>query len=231
MVGRQQRLVGDVEAHHRQVDVGGEHAVRRLGIAPDVELGGGRHVALPDRAAHEHDPLDPRLDPGITRQQQRDVGERPDGYQRDRSRRRLQRRRDPVNGVSLLRRPARRGQFGAFEAGLAVDVGGNLQLAHERAIGPGGDGHIGPPGAVQHPDGVRGRLGQRLVPRHGRHAQQLDLVAGQRQEQRGRVVVARVAVDDDRLHRADTTSRVIDQPRCRWEPLARHQPLSGGPHG
>ena len=205
--------------------------MRRLGISPDVELGRGRHVPLPDRAAHEHDPLDPRLDPWVARQQQPDVGERPDGDQRDRSRGRLQRRRDPVHGMSLRGRATRRGQFRAFEAGLAVDVGGDLQLAHERAIGAGGDGHVGASGAVQHPDGVRGGLGQGLVPRHRRHAEQLDLVAGQREEQRGRIVVTWVAVDDDRLHRADTTWGVIDQPRCRWKPVARHQPPSGGPHG
>ena len=62
---RKQRPVRDVQADHRHVDAAGEHARGRLGIAPDVELGRRRDVALGDRAAHEDDPLEPLSDLGM----------------------------------------------------------------------------------------------------------------------------------------------------------------------
>jgi hypothetical protein len=52
-------LVGHVEPDHLDRDAAREHDVRGLGVAPDVELGGGRDVAERERAAHEADLLDP----------------------------------------------------------------------------------------------------------------------------------------------------------------------------
>jgi hypothetical protein len=66
-----QRPVGDVEAD--RVEPARKDALRRLGIDPDVELGGGRHVAPRDRPAHQNDPLELRLELGIAREKQRDV--------------------------------------------------------------------------------------------------------------------------------------------------------------
>ena len=74
-------LVGDVEADHRHVDPALEDAPGRLGVGPDVELGGRRAVALTDRAAHQHDPL--RAGVGLQREQERDVRQRPGRDQRE----------------------------------------------------------------------------------------------------------------------------------------------------
>ena len=46
-----------------------EDALRGLRVGPDVELGRRRAVALADRAAHQDDPLRPRV--GVQREQQR----------------------------------------------------------------------------------------------------------------------------------------------------------------
>ncbi len=66
---RHDRLVGDVEPDHRHVEPAREHAPGGLGVGPDVELGGRRAVALADRAAHQDDPLGPRV--GMEREQER----------------------------------------------------------------------------------------------------------------------------------------------------------------
>ena len=66
--------MGDVEADHRHVDAAPEHAPGGLGIGPDVELGRRRAVALPDGAAHQHDPL--RQCVRVEREQQREVRQR-----------------------------------------------------------------------------------------------------------------------------------------------------------
>jgi hypothetical protein len=94
---------------------------------------------------------------------------------------------------------------GAVEAAHAMHISRQAKLPDERPPGPGRDGHVRAPGIVEDPDRVRRRLVDRLVTGHGRHAEQLHLVARQRQEQRDRVVVAGVAVDDDRRHPPDTT--------------------------
>jgi hypothetical protein len=63
-----------------------------------------------------------------------------------------------------------------------------------------GDRHVGPADVVKDADRVRGRLLERLVAGNGGHAEQPDLGAGERQQQRDRVVVAGVAVEDDVGH-------------------------------
>ncbi len=73
-----------------------------------------------------------------------------------------------------------------------------VELPDQGLVGACGDRHVGAAGQVEHADGVRRRLVERLVPVHGRHAEELDLRARQGQQQRDRVVVSRVAVDDHR---------------------------------
>ena len=111
--GPEERLVGDVEADHRHVDPAREHALRGLGVGPDVELGGRRDVALGDRAAHEDDPLEPVGCLGVAGEQQRDVRQRAGRDQRHRLRRRVSSGREEVDGVLDDRaRPSARGRSG-----------------------------------------------------------------------------------------------------------------------
>ena len=98
-----ERLVGDVEPDHRQVDPAREDAAGGLRIGPDVELGGRRDVALGDRSAHQDDALDPLLDPGVEREQEGDVrqrSDRDDGDRRARQRSASQRGSRPRGGLS-----------------------------------------------------------------------------------------------------------------------------------
>jgi hypothetical protein len=61
----------------------------------------------------------------------------------------------------------------------------------------GGSGHVYP-GELEHTDCIRGRLLDRLVAGHGRHPAQLELRAPEREQERDRVVVTGVAVEEDR---------------------------------
>ena len=99
----------------------------------------------------------------------------------------------------LDRRRGRVRQHRAIEPALAVDVRGRGELAHERAIGAARDGHVRAAGQLEHAERVVGRLVEGLVAMDGRHPEQLDLGARKRQQEGDRVVVPRVAVDDDRV--------------------------------
>ena len=93
-----------------------------------------------------------------------------------------------------------RRQIGAVEPGLAVHVGRDVALADQRPRRAGGDRDVGAADVVEDADRVRGGLLERLVAGHGGHAEQIDLGAGERQQQRDRVVVAGIAVEDDVGH-------------------------------
>ena len=121
--------------------------------------------------------------------------------QRDRLVRGADRVGDEVDGVP--RRPARSSarQRRAVHAALAVDVLGDERLAAERAGGADGDRHVGPADELEQLQRVDRRLLERLVAMDGRDADELDLRAREREQERDRVVVAGVAVEDD-LHGA-----------------------------
>ena len=114
---------------------------------------------------------------------------------------------DPVDRVLAARARGRRRQVGAVEAGLAMDMRRRREaLARADAARPAATRDVVATKMVEHADRVCGRLLHRLVPGHGGHAQQLDLGAGKREHQRDRVVVARVAVEDDPGHVASISS-------------------------
>ena len=71
------------------------------------------------------------------------------------------------------------------------------------ASGPvraGGDADVRSARELEHAERVRGRLVECLVPRDRRHAEDVELRAAQGEKERERVVLARVAVDEDRDH-------------------------------
>ena len=189
-------LVRDVEPDHRHVDVGGEDERGGLGVGPDVELGSRGHVALGDRPAHDDDLREPVG--AVPLEVSRDVRQRSRRDERHGSRRRGDGRGNPADGVGRDRLGARLRQRRAVEAALAVHVRGDDELALERPVGTRGDRHIRAASELEHAQRVRGRLLERLVPVGRRHAEELELRAREREEQRDRVVVAGVAVEDDR---------------------------------
>ena len=94
----------------------------------------------------------------VAGQQQRHVGQRPGRDERHRRGARLERVGDPVDRVRRLGLPGRRRQIGAVEPGLAVDVGGDVARADQRALRAGGDRDVGAADVVEHADRVRRRL-------------------------------------------------------------------------
>src|SRR5205814_1135166 len=96
------------------------------------------------------------------------------------------------------------------EAGLPVHVRGRTEVAPQRRLRPDGDRDVAPAGDLERDERVAGRLVERLVAGDGRDPDQLHLRRGEREQDRDRVVVARIAVDDDRRHHssASTSSAV-----------------------
>ena len=192
----EERLVRDVEADHRHVDVACEDARGGLGIAPDVELGGRSHVSLGDRTSHQHDSFGTRI--GMQRKQEGNVGQRSDRDQRHGPLRPANLVGEEVDGVLSNRFFLRRRQIRSVETRLAVDVRRNELLAHERTVRTRCDGNVATSRELEHADGIRSRLVERLVAGDRRDAEDLHLGRGERQEQCDRVVVTGVAVDEDR---------------------------------
>ena len=174
----------------------GEHARRGLGVDPDVELGRRRDVAFSDRAAHEDDPLD--VEVRVAGERQRDVGERAGRDQRDRTARCADPGGEEVDRVLGDGRPGGRREVGPVEPGLPVHVLCHLRVADQRAVGTGGDRNVAAAGELEHAQRVGGRLVERLVAVDGGDPEQLELRARERQQQRHRVVVPGVAVDQHR---------------------------------
>jgi hypothetical protein len=165
--------VRDVEADHRHVDAALEHARRSLGVAPDVELGGGRHVPLGNRAAHENDALGSCV--RMEREQKCHVRQRADRNERDGTLRAPDLLREEVGRVRSDGLALRWRQIGPVEARLAVHVRGDELVADERTIRAGCDRNLPVSGELEHADRVRRRLVECLVSRDGRHAEHLDL--------------------------------------------------------
>jgi hypothetical protein len=84
-----------------------------------------------------------------------------------------------------------------------VDVLRDEELALERPVGAGRDRDVAATRELEHAERVRRRLLERLVAGDGRDGPQLDLRARQREQDRDRVVVARVAVEEDRGRSGD----------------------------
>ena len=167
-------MCGDVEADHRHVDAAREDAVRGFRVRPDVELGGGRDVALGDRAAHEDYAGDALLDPGVAREEKADVGQRPYRNEDD-AVVLLDGLRDEVDRMSfggLLRRSR---QIRSVEPALAVHVRGGPLLADERAVAADVDRDVRAVDELEDLERVRRRLLERLIPRDGGDAEHLDL--------------------------------------------------------
>ena len=161
-------------------------------------------VTLPsaDRAAHQDDPLGAHA----ALEEQRDVRQRPGRDEDDTGAKALWRGTRP-----RARRPAR--PCAAGSAGPSRPVSPWTLAANRRAGGPGAvgsgrDGTSARPASSSTRKRIRGRLLERLVAGDGRDAEQLDLGAGEREQERDRVVVAGVAVDDDRrAHNRHTSTQ------------------------
>src|SRR5829696_8628286 len=102
---------------------------------------------------------------------------------------------EEVDGMLRERLALRRRQVGPVEARFAMDVRRDEWLTEQWAVCIRSDGDVVAADEVEHADRVRRRLLERLVPGDGRDADQLDLRAGECEQERDRIVVTGVAVD------------------------------------
>ncbi len=88
-------------------------------------------------------------------------------------------------------------------------------VAPQRRVGARRDRDVAASGDLERDERVAGRLVERLVAGDGRDADQLDLGRREREQDRDRVVVAGVAVDDDRrAHSSASTSSAVGSELC-----------------
>ena len=151
-------------------------------------------------------------------EQERDVRERPGGHERDRQRARRDRPRHELHGA--LGRAARRLAGGSAGPSRPLSPWTWDATVSSRASGrsaPAATGDLAAAGEIEHAQGVRRRLRERLVPVHGRDAEHLHLGARERQQQRDRIVVPGIAVEDDRGAHARSIGHRPLNPRWRDE--------------
>jgi hypothetical protein len=195
---RRERLVGQVEPDHRDRDAAGEDLLGGLRVDPDVELGVRGAVAAAGRAAHDDDLAQRAGELRMARQRARDVRQRPDGDERDRLGRRGRDVGDEPVRRARVERDVGLGQVVAVERRRAVHVGRRLQRADERALGAGCHRDVADPGQRADAQRVPGDLVELAVAGDGRDRAEVELRARGGEQQRDRVVVAGVAVDDAR---------------------------------
>ena len=166
------------------------------GSAQMLNSAAGVTLPSPMRAAHQHDPLGPRV--GVQGEEERDV------RQRARSGRASPARRRDRSARKSTACSATGAALGGGSVGPSSPVSPWTYAATNgsRTSGrsaPAATGTSRAADELEHAERVRRRLLERLVAGDRRHAEQLDLRAREREQQRDRVVVARVAVEEDRV--------------------------------
>ena len=111
---------------------------------------------------------------------------------------------EELDGRARVERHRRLGQRRAVEPAGAVDVERGDELASARARRARGDRHAVQARERGHPARVQRRLGELRVARHRRDRAQIGASGGPPRPDRERVVVARVAVQDEPGHRGSS---------------------------
>lgn len=192
--------MGKVEPDHGDQPRLFEDDMCCLRIDLDIEFGDWGPIALVVAAAHEHDLFDALDDARFFTRRHSDIGQRPrwdqgngagfvghDGVD------------DEVDGVGIGKRGAGLRKIDAVDvhAGGAVDRLGDFYGAHERAIATGVDRNLWVAGNFLDHEGIAGNLVQGLVAADSGNAQQIDVGVSHGQEQGYRIIVARVAIQNN----------------------------------
>ncbi len=210
--------MGDVEPGHPDRDPRLEDDRGSLRVRPDVELGRGGRVPLPDGPAHQRDPGDPAGEARRGPQQHRDVRQRSGRDDRDGFGRRADRRDRQLHGRGRDGGRGRLGEIRPVQTRRSVDIDRHPWLANERSFRSGRDRDLSPVKEGQQPEGVVGGPGQRGVARDRRDRHDVQFRPRQGEGDGEGVIVARVAVEDDRRrHRASVAQRAY---------VRRSRPLS-----
>ena len=208
-----QRLMRHIQRHHHDLDPGFQHDIGGFGIHMDVEFGRRRDVAhLEIGAAHQHDPLHAAHDIGGACESGGDIGQRPEGAQRDAARgARAQGVDDKIHRMPLLQRHGRFRQVGAIQPGAPMHMLGRDQRPAHGGIAAGKHPHVGPPGQFADLARIQLRQRQRHIAGNGGDAQNLDFRAGQRQQDGHGVILPRIGVDDDLLCHGRPSGQVFQK--------------------
>ncbi|OGL12774.1 MAG: hypothetical protein A3I14_17265 [Candidatus Rokubacteria bacterium RIFCSPLOWO2_02_FULL_73_56] len=197
---REHGLAARVERHQVERQARRQHAVRRLGVHVEVELGRRRDVpGHVHRAAHRDHAPDERQRAGVGLERERQVRERAEGDDGEEPLQAPGRLDDQLDRVRQDRRPlGLRPVREVRETVLAVVAGRGHERAGERARRALADGgrRVGPAQREQ-PEEVRGRGGDGDVARDGGDRLHAELGGTPREQQGERIVDARVRVDQD----------------------------------
>ena len=175
----------------------GKTRARRLGVRPDVELGRRRHVSLRDRSAHQHDPGRP--DAALERQ--RDVRQRPDRHEHGLGRRRARRgSRRPAARRARTRAAAGPARRARSRRGRGRRRGARATSGRSAPIATGTSSR---PTSASTRSALSVVFSSVWLPCTVVTPSELDLGAREREQERDRVVVPGIAVEDDwSRHRA-----------------------------
>ena len=191
---RRLELVGEVEPGLDERSAVVEHDGGGLGVGPDVELGHRCAVADGGAAAHERDAREAIGQIGGAPQRHGDVGQRPGRDQPD-AFAGSDRLDDEAHRVPAALGSGGLGQVGAVKAAVTVDIAGVLRRG-EQGPGRAPMHRCVVAEQVEDHESVAGGGLDRRVAGHRGDADQLGVAGGQ--DEGDGVVVARVAVDDDR---------------------------------
>ncbi len=180
-----------------------EHDRRGVGIDVNVELRRRCHVAEVHRTAHQYDALDFSRNVRRKAQRQRDVGQRAKRAQRDTPVGRCaQRADDKVDRVPGPRRACGQRNVGPSEAIGAANKLRRRQRKHQWLFGAAIDGHVSALGQRDDTQCVRRRKFDADIAGDCRDAAQIEpITRGEREQDRDRVILARIGVDDDGVFR------------------------------
>jgi len=197
---RQHQLARHVETHHLGRQLGAQHEVERLGIAPCVELGVRRRVA---RRSHVADHRDVALhlvahQRRIAPQRQREARHRPERHQGDRL---GLVREQPVERLDEVEDHPGRRDGRVAEPRFAVRLARHGERPGERA--PRAHAQRGPLSRPSHDrDRVAVGVFDRGVAVRHRDPAHVELRRAERQEQRQHVVDAGVGIDQNGMREA-----------------------------
>ena len=147
-------------------------------------------------AAHQHDLANARDDLGLLDHGERQIGQRAERRQGNVAVRRHQSIDEKIHGVRRLQGHDRLGKRGAGEAVGAMDTDRRPQGFQDRTRTAGMDGHMAASGDLADAQRIpRGKI-ERHVARHRGDGEQVEFRRGEGQQERHRVVLAGIAIDD-----------------------------------
>src|ERR1700691_4781619 len=189
-------FIADIEADHGQAPAGVEDDLRGFGIVVDVGFGRGVHVAAGNRAAHDYDFLHQRNDGRVFQQGESDVGERAHRDQSDLVRRLVNHLNDQVGAEAGIGLALARWQVYVGQTIGAVPEFGGDQLLKQGMLRAAGDRYVAAIGERCELQSVFQALLRGHITGDNGESAHIEFRRIQREQDRERVVGARVGIDD-----------------------------------